>query len=725
MHPFLDPSLHIRWSTLTPEHIVPDITAALEEAEVLVDAVCRTDRGRMTFDNTFLAFESSTTRLSEAWGKVGHLDAVCNSDALRAAYNEMLPKVTGFFTKLMMNEALWDLLKTYADTPDAKALTGVKKRYLEETMSDFRASGADLPPDKKKRLEEIEAELATVTQKYSENVLDSTNGWELVLTDESQLAGLPDSAKSAAQAEAKAKGYGTAEAPAWRLTLKAPCMIPVMEHVDSEDIRHRMWEGSTGIGRTGAWDNTPLIRTILQLRQEKARLLGKANFADLVLERRMARNGDRAIAFTEDMHRRISDAFSRQIRELQEFKAEAVSQPTGPLEPWETAYWSEKRRKALYDFDEEELRPYFPINGVLGGMFNIAEQLFGIQIKERAVVFKSAPDAANAPAGNGSDNKIDAADSTSPESESSAPTAAEDAVEVWHPEVKFYEIFNDRGTHLGSFYADWHPRDSKRGGAWMNYLKTGSPPAGDRDREPHLGLICGNMTPSVDGKPALLSHGEVETVFHEFGHLLHHLLGNVEIKSLNGVNVAWDFVELPSQIMENFCWDRDSLDCFARHHETGDLIPGRLFKKMMAAKNYLSAVTTMRQLAFGKMDLDLHRMPALAEDDDLDAVTDELLKGYVMPLRTKSPSMARRFTHLFSSPVGYAAGYYSYKWAEVLDADCFSRFQKEGILNPATGQAFRDCILSKGNSEPPEKLFKDFMGRDPELTPLLERSGLV
>lgn len=697
MAPFLDSSLHIRWSTLTPDHVIPDITAALEEAEARVDAVCRTDRGRMTFENTFLAFEESTNLLGEAWGKVGHLDAVCNSDALRAAYNEMLPKVTAFYTRLMMNEALWDLLRTYADTPEAKALTGVQKRYLEETLADFRASGADLPPDKKKRLEAIEAELATATQKYSENVLDSTNSWELILTDEAQLAGLPESAKSAALAEAKAKGHGSPEAPAWRLTLKAPCMIPVMEHVDDDGIRRQMWEGSTAIGRKEPWDNTGLIRSILRLRQEKAQLLGKANFADLVLERRMARNGDRALEFTEDMHRRIADAFSRQTRELQEFKAEAVSQPTGPLEPWETAYWSEKRRKALYDFDEEELRPWFPIDGVLGGMFRIAEQLFDIRIKERPVVFKATP---------GED-------------------ASPDAIEVWHPEVKFYEIHNDRGTHLGSFYADWHPRDSKRGGAWMNYLKTGAPPAGDRDRAPHLGLICGNMSPSVDGKPALLSHGEVETVFHEFGHLLHHLLGNVEIKSLNGVNVAWDFVELPSQIMENFCWDRDSLDCFARHYQTGEPIPARLFKKMMAAKNYLSAVTTMRQLAFGKMDLELHLRPVLEADRDLDEITDELLKGYLMPLKTKAPSMVRRFTHLFASPVGYAAGYYSYKWAEVLDADCFSRFQKEGVLNPGTGRAFRDCILSKGNSEPPEKLFRDFMGRDPELTPLLERSGLV
>ena len=698
--PFLDDSFLIRWSTLTPDRIVPDITAALADAEQRLDALCRTDRGsRMTFENTLLAFEECTAPLSEAWGKVCHLDSVSNTPELRKGHNEMLPKVSEFFARLYLNESLWDLFKTYSATPDAAALTGVRKRFFDETMADFRASGADLPAEKKKRMEEIEAELAQVTQKFSENVLDSTNAWELIIDDESKLAGLPESAKSAAREEAKTKGHGTDEKPAWRLTLKAPSMIPVMEHLVDDDIRRQVWEASGGIGRAGEWDNTDLIWKILALRQEKAELLGKADFTDLVLERRMARTGARALEFTEDMHKRIADAFSRQSRELQEFKAEAVSRPTEPLEPWETAFWSEKRRKALFDFDDEELRPYFPIDGVLGGMFRLCERLFDLQISERPAVF--AEPGQPLPEG-----------------------TPEDAVEVWHPEVKFYEIRNSLGTHLGSFYADWHPRDSKRGGAWMNYLKTGAPPSGERDRTPHLGLICGNMTPSVAGKPALLSHNEVETVFHEFGHLLHHLLGNVEIKSLNGVNVAWDFVELPSQIMENFCWDRDSLDFFARHHETGETIPGRLFKKMIAARNYLSAVTTMRQLAFGKMDLELHRMAKPGTPADLDDVCEQILAGYQMPLKTRPPTMARRFTHLFANPVGYAAGYYSYKWAEVLDADCFSRFQREGILNPETGRAFRDCILSKGNSEPPEKLFRDFMGRDPDLNALLLRSGL-
>jgi oligopeptidase A len=705
-HPFLDRRFLVRWSTLTPERIVPDISAAIDRAQAGIDAVCVTDRGKMNFDSVFAAFERSTDELTEAWALVSHLDAVCNSPALRHAYNEILPKVTEFYARIPLNESLWDLFRTYAATPHARALKGVKRRFMEETMADFRQSGADLPSDKKRRLEALEAELAQLTQKYSENVLDSTNAWELVIRDESKLAGLPETAKAAARADAEAKGHSTAESPAWRLTLKIPSMLPVMEHLEDEGIRRHVWEASTTIGRTGQFDNTELIRKILTLRQEKSEILGRGHFADLVLERRMAKNGGAALKFVEDFHDRIAGAFGRQCRELQEYKAEATRRTAEPLEPWETAYWSEKRRKEMFDFDEEELRPYFSIDKVINGMFRICERLFGIRIKERPAVF--IPPGQSAPPEN--------------------PGAADDdksPVEVWHPEVKFYELSNSNGIHLGSFYADWHPRDSKRSGAWMNFLKTGLPPGGDHDRTPHLGLICGNMTPPAGGKPALLTHHEVETVFHEFGHLLHHLLGNVEIKALNGVNVAWDFVELPSQIMENFCWDRESLDFFARHYETGEPIPQKLFKKMLAARNYNSAIITMRQLALGKMDLEFHINRAKSPPEDLDAATDEILQGYQMPMKTKVPTMARRFGHLFSSSVGYAAGYYSYKWAEVLDADCFTRFQKEGILNPAVGKDFRAKILSKGNSEPPEKLFREFMGRDPDMTALLVRSGLV
>ncbi|MFN0128503.1 MAG: M3 family metallopeptidase [Verrucomicrobiales bacterium] len=701
---FLDRRFHIRWSTLTPDRVVPEITEALGLAELAIDALCRQDRGRMNFDSVFLGYERALEPLSEAWGLVGHLDAVCNSEPLRAAYNEMLPKVSDFFTRLTLNESIWDLFVTFARTDEARALTGIQRRFLEETMADFRQNGAELPEEKKERLASLQSELAMATQKYSENVLDSTNAWDLIVTDATRLLGLPDVVKEAARADARAKGIGSDEAPAWRLTLKAPSLFPVLEHAEDESLRRQIWEASATIGRGGPYDNTDLVWQILRLRQEKAELLGHPHFPDLVLQRRMAKDGATARTFITDLHTRIAKPFAGETRALQEFRAEATGTVPQPLEPWEVAFWSERQRKTLYDFDQEELRPYFPIDGVLDGMFRLCENLFGLSIRTHDSIF------------------IEPGHEPPP---GTPPAEVGGPVEVWHAEVKFYEILDADGTHLGSFYADWHPRDSKRGGAWMNYLKTGHPPRGDRPGTPHLGLMCGNMTPSTPDQPSLLTHDEVETVFHEFGHLLHHLLGNVEIKSLNGVNVAWDFVELPSQLMENFCWERKSLDFFARHYQTGEPIPPKLFKKMVAAKNYQSALATMRQLSLGKLDLDLHLNAPHPQGKSLDEVAEEILEGYLMPLKTRPPTMARRFTHLFADPTGYAAGYYSYKWAEVLEADAFSRFKRDGVLSPKIGRQYRERLLSRGNSADPAQLFREFMGRDPDPEALLRRSGLA
>ncbi len=701
--PFLTSDFQIRWSTLKPEAVKADIEEALKRANANVEALSAQDRGKLSFESVVLGLDEATRELSEAWGLVTHLDSLCNSPELREAHNAMLAEVSGFYAKIPLNESLWDLLVTFSKTEEGRGLTGVRKRALDETMESFRQHGADLSPEKKARLEEIESELSQVTQKYSENVLDSTNAWDLVLDDPEPLKGMPKSALDAAKADAKAKGLGTDDAPKYRLTLKAPSMIPVMEYCESEDIRRQVWEGSTQIGRAGEHDNTGLVWKILRLRQEKAEIMGKPHFADQVLQSRMAKDGRNALAFIEDLHRKVRDRFQRETIDLQEFRANSVHRESELLEPWEVAYWAEQQRKEQFDFDEEELRPYFPLDRVLGGMFRLAEMVFDLRIVGR--------DTVHAEVGQ------DIAASTQP--------GQLGPVEVWHPDVKFYEVRNEKGVHIGSFYADWHPRDSKRGGAWMNYLKMGVPPSGERDRRLHLGLICGNMTPPIDGKPALLTHDEVCTVFHEFGHLLHQLLGNVEIPSLNGVNVYWDFVELPSQLMENFCWERESLDLFARHHETGEPIPAKLFKKVLAARNFRSASDIMRQLAFGKLDLELHMHHAGDEGADLDELSYEIQKDYVMPLKRRPPSMARRFGHLFSSPVGYASGYYSYKWAEVLDADAFSKFKSKGVLNPEVGREFRDKILSRGNSEDPALLFRSFMDRDPDATALLVRAGLA
>lgn len=694
MHPFLSPEFHVRWSTLVPEAIEPDIRRALESAKQNIEAICAQDPATASYASTFLALEKATEELGRGWGRLNHLDSVNDSPAQREALNQMLPEVTDFYSSIALNDRLWAVIKAAGESREIATLDPVSQRFVEETLADFRTSGADLPAAEKQRIAAIEAELSKITKGYSEHVLDSTNAWDLVITDEEKLAGLPDSAKAGAAANARAKGIATDEQPAWRFTLQFPSMYPLMQHLHDDAIRREVWEASSSVGATGEFDNTSLVWRILELRHEKAEILGHSHFADLTLLRRMAKSGKVALAFVNDLHARIHPAFLAEYKQLAQFKAAKSCQPVAPLEPWEVAYWAEKQRQENYDFDEEALRPYFPVDGVMAGMFEIASRIFGITIRQLESVWHEPGKA--------------------PE------TLPPGLVEVWHPECAFYEIHDSKtAAHLGSFYADWHPRESKRGGAWMNSLHTGAL------GEPHLGLIIGNMSPPVDGKPALLTHREVETIFHEFGHLLHGLLSEVSVKSLAGTNVPWDFVELPSQIMENFCWDRESLDLFARHFESGDPIPDDLFGKLIAAKNYLSASGFMRQLAFSKLDLELHTRLGDFLGKDLDAVEREVLADYLAPLKTPTPSMMRRFNHLFSSPTGYAAGYYSYKWAEVLDADAFTRFQREGVLNSATGLAFREHILSKGNSVPPDELYRRFMGRDPEQEPLLVRAGLA
>ena len=700
-NPFLDDSFYPDWSQLTPDRIEADTTLAIELAEKNLAKIRALGPSAVTFENVVKALEHATAGLDDCWGKVSHLDSVCNSEELRVAHNKMLPTVSAFEAKIALDPELWSALQAFAETDEAKNLRDTDKRLFEETMSDFREAGADLSQEKRDRLEVISEELAKITQKFSENVLDSTNAWDLIIYDERKLKGLPGSAMDAARQSARDKlEQKEGDEPCWRFTLQAPSISPVLEYLEDDSIRKEIWEASTKIGWQDEWENTEVIDQILNLRLEKATLLGKDDFAEVALSRRMAKNGQKADAFVSDLRDKTAEAFSRENKQLEAYRAQKTESENSLLEPWEVSYWAEKQKQDLYAFDEEELRPYFPLGSVLSGMFSLVSNIFGLRIEERSTRFNDQPA-----------NLLDGDEKKT--------------VPVWHPEVKFYEIYdNESGRHMGSFYADWHPRESKRAGAWMNFLKTGEPEEDSSALGPHLGLMCGNMTASTEGKPALLTHREVETVFHEFGHLLHHLCSEVKHKSLSGVNVAWDFVELPSQIMENWCWERDSLDLFALHYETGEAIPDELFEKMLRARNYMTANAMMRQLCLGKMDLELHRKLSVSGYDNLDDSLSQILQGYVAKRKTKPPSMVRRFSHLFGSPVGYACAYYSYKWAEVLDADAFTRFKKEGVMNGETGRSFRECILSKGNSKPADELFRDFMGRDPDPDALLVRSGL-
>jgi oligopeptidase A len=627
-NPLIQLGFEIPFDEVDAVHVQPAVDALLADAQAAVDAIAESEAPR-TYANTLGALEEATEQLERAMSVVDHLESVATTEALRVAFNATRPRVSAFWSELAMNDGLYQAMRAFAATDDARALPPTDKRFLDKTLDDFRRHGAELSPEDKDKLHAIDIDLTKLTTQFSQNVLDETNAFELVITDESKIAGLPESAKQAAAENAAVKGV-----EGWRFTLHAPSMIPVLTYLDDAGIREHVWRAYNTRAVSGTRDNRPIIGRVLELRGAKAKLLGYADFSDLVTEDRMAKVGTKAKAFIDDLRARTEGAFERENRELQAYRMEIEGESARALEPWDVAYYSEKQRQAKYDFNEEDLRPYFPLGGVLDGLFATAQALYEIEIVER-----------------------DAA--------------------VWDPEVKSYAIRSRDGTMIAAFY-----------------------------------------------EPALLTHREVETLFHEFGHLLHHCFSKVSVRGLAGTNVAWDFVELPSQIMENWCWERSGLDLFAAHYETNERIPDELYEKMVRARTYRAANAQMRQLGFAAVDLALHQSYDPAADGDAMAYARDILQGHSATTLPVDYAMLAGFGHIFAHPVGYAAGYYSYKWAEVLDADAFTRFKKEGITNPEVGRAFRETILSKGNSQEAETLYLDFMGRGPKLDPLLERAGL-
>ncbi|MEM7151278.1 MAG: M3 family metallopeptidase [Myxococcota bacterium] len=671
-NPLLHIDLEPPFDRIEAAHVRPGVAALLAQAKAAITTIV--DGGERTYAGTLAALERATEPLERAMGVVGHLESVATNDDLRDAYNEVMPQVAAFYSSIPLDAGLYGALRETAAS--GETLSATKQRHLDKTLDDFRRHGAELPDEGKKRLAELDVELTKVTTKYAQNVLDGTNRFELCIEDEAELAGLPPSARDAARASAESKGQ-----PGWRFTLQSPSYIAVMTYLDHAGYREQMWNAFNTRACKEPYDNRPLIGQILKLRRQKATLLGYDHFADLVLEDRMAKTGAKAREFVDDLRERSRDAFGVENEALQAFRQQLEGKDAPALRPWDVGYYAEKQRRAQYDFDEEALRPYFPLGRVLDGMFGLVQRLYGVTIE-------AAPE-----------------------------------IPTWHDSADAYRLRDEQGQFLGVFYVDTFPRETKRDGAWMNGLITGEQlPTGF---SPHLGLICANVTKPVGEKPALLTHREVETMFHEFGHLIHHMLSRVEVRSLGGTNVAWDFVELPSQIMENWCWEREALDLFARHWDTGEVIPEDLFAKLTKARTYRAANAMMRQLGFATVDLLMHV--------DLDPDTEQDVMGRareVLAMHAPAPlpddyGMVASFGHLFAHPVGYAAAYYSYKWAEVLDADAFTRFRNEGLFSPDVGAQFRESILSKGDSRDPMDLYRDFMGREPSVQPLLERSGLA
>jgi oligopeptidase A len=666
----------IPFDAIKAEHIEPAITELIVQARAALDELVEA-AGPRTFANTLGKLEAATERLDLVMGVVDHLEGVATTPELRAAFNAVQPKVSAFQSQIPMSPGIWGAIGAFAETDEAAQLAGERRRLLDKTVSEFKRSGALLDPAGKARLSAIEVELAQLTLRFSQNVLDATNAFELVVDDAAKLAGLPDSAIAAARASAEQKGLA-----GYRLTLQAPSYIPAMTYLDDASLREALYRASSTRATSGALDNRPLVSAIVELRSEKAKLLGYATFADLVCEDRMAKTGEAARRFVQTLRDRTRPYFEQENEALLAYRRRLEGSSAPELAPWDVSYYAEKLRRERYDYDEEALRPYFPLDHVLAGAFSIAERLYGVRIEP----WPDAP--------------------------------------VWNSTVRAYRIDEADGAPCSSFYVDVFPREDKRDGAWMHGLiSTVQRERGPNDR--HIAVLAANFTPPSGDRPALLSHREVETLFHEFGHLMHHASSQVGLRTLAGTNVARDFVELPSQLMENWCWERQALALFARHVDTNEPIPGAMFERMSAARTYRAANAMMRQLGFAELDLALHMDWDASQGGDIIEYARQILADHSPAPLPADYAMVCGFSHLFASSVGYAAGYYSYKWAEVLDADAFSRFKEEGIFSRDAGLAFRTHVLARGDAEEPMELYRRFMGREPTLDALLERSGLL
>jgi oligopeptidase A len=674
-NPLLEQTGLPAFSAIKPEHVEPAIDALLAENRSRIAELLDL-QAPPTWDTLVEPIDLWEDRLERVWSPVSHMNSVVNSDALREAYNACLPKLSDYGTEMGQNEKLYAAYRALADAD--LGLNPQQRKVLDNTLRDFHLSGVDLPSDKKARYREISQELSRLTSNYSENVLDANNAWSKRLDDVEALAGLPQSALDLAQQTAEQRGE-----TGWLLTLDYPSFFPVMTYADDRELRHEIYmayqtRASDQGPNAGEFDNSENMERILALRHEQAQLLGFENYAARSLARKMARSTDEVLHFLHDLAARSRPQAERELAELQSYAAQQHG--VDGLEPWDIAYYSEKLRQHRYNITQEEVKPYFPETRVVPGMFEVVGRLYGVSFHEV------------------------------------------EGVDAWHPDVKFFEIRDHDGSLRGQFYFDLYARQNKRGGAWMDTCQARLQTA-TVDQIPVAYMTC-NFTPPVGDKPALLTHDEVETLFHEFGHGLHHMLTRVDYPAISGINgVAWDAVELPSQFMENFCWQREALDLFAAHYETGERIPDDLFERMIAAKNFQSGMMMVRQLEFALFDFRIHREYDPEKGGRIYEILDQVRDEVAVIKPPAWSRFAHAFSHIFAG--GYAAGYYSYKWAEVLSADAFSLFEENGVFDEATGRSFLRNILEKGGSQDAMDLFIAFRGREPSIDPLLRHTGIA
>lgn len=682
-NPLLTITTNIPFDAVLPEHIAPAVATLRASAQEALDAIPRAHaEGRLTYDSTIGALDVATAGLDFALGVAAHLESTASTPALRDAYAAVQEEVAVFYSGIALSAPIYEALAAYAATDEGRALTGGRRRLLDKTLLDFVKNGVNLDAAGKKRLAELDVELAQTTLLYSQNTVDATNAFSHVVDAREGLSGVPDGVVAAAAEAAKQRGL-----EGYLLTLHAPLYVPIMTYADDRALRERLYRANVTRATTAPGDNLELALTILRLREEKAKLLGFPDFAELVLSDRMAKSGEKAQAFVDDLRARIAPAFARENAELDAFVREVAGDAALPLAPWDVAYYAEKLRRKRYEFDDEALRPYFPLDRVSEGLFRIAEELYGVR-----VVPWTAEEADGAP-------------------------------RPWNSDVLSYVVRDHDGTRLGAFYMDLFPRADKRDGAWMGGMLDRLP--GTPHERENVAVIVGNMTPPALGaRTALLTHREVETLFHEFGHLLHHVLSAVRERALAGTRVLSDFVELPSMLTENFAWEKEGLDLFARHVESGAGLPEDMRQRMKAARTFRAANMLLRQLGFSTVDLLLHRTPAVTSKAELLRLARDTFQPFSPAALPDDYAMIASFAHLFGSPYGYAAGYYSYQWAEVLDADAFTPFKDAGVLSREVGFAFRAKVLARGDEAPPEELYRDFLGRDPTVDALVARMDL-
>jgi oligopeptidase A len=666
------------FSAIKPEHVEIALDDALDAAKKKV-ATITANLDSPNWQSLIVPMEELDASIDKVWSPVSHLNSVMNSDELRAAYNACLPKLSQFGTELGQNEDLFKAYKKLADSPVYAELDTAQKKVIDNAIRDFQLSGVELSEADREEFKNVSKSLTELTAKFEENLLDATHAWKKHITDEALLAGLPPSTIAMAKQFAERE-----QLEGWLFTLDFPSYMPVMSYADNREFREEMYrafctKASDQGPNAGKWDNTQVMADILKLRHKLAGLIGFKSHAERSLATKMAQDPQQVLDFLNDLAARSKPIAEKEFEELKAFAKETADMDA--LEAWDVTYFSEKLRQQRYSISQEELKPYFPENKVVSGLFAVVNRLYGIDIKER------------------------------------------DDVDTWHDDVRFFDIFDGNGELRGQFYLDLYARNHKRGGAWMDECLVRRQTA-NGVQTPVAFLTC-NFSEPVGDKPALFTHDEVTTLFHEFGHGLHHMLTKIDYAAVSGINgVAWDAVELPSQFMENWCWEREALDLISGHYETGEVLPQDLFDKMIAARNFQSAMMMVRQLEFSLFDFRLHlefdpEDPSNQVDKILNEVRDQVAV-------VKAPSFnrfAHSFSHIFAG--GYAAGYYSYKWAEVLSADAFSKFEENGIFDRDTGIEFLQAILEKGGSKEPMELFVDFRGREPEIDALLRHSGIA